>query len=88
MDVIFGILGVTGAGLCTLMFFLLQAEKVDSQSLVFYVPNLIGGLLIFVSVLANFDPGDLGSIVMEGCWMVISVMGILKAMTKTKEKAS
>jgi|GEM_PF-3820298 len=86
-NLIFFVLGLVGAGCCVYMFWAIEQERVDGNSLKYYIINGIGGFLILISVLHDFDGGDMGSVAVEGAWVVISLMGIFKLLRKGRADA-
>ncbi|GGY45358.1 CBU_0592 family membrane protein [Parvularcula lutaonensis] len=72
---IFDTIGIIGV-LCILAaYFLLQTEKIRSDELRYPVLNLVGAVLILISLIHTFN---LASFVIEICWIAISLYGIAK----------
>jgi predicted membrane protein len=67
-----GILGVT---IILIVYYLLQVERMKSDELIYSVTNLIGALLIVVSLMYTFN---LASFVIEVFWIAISILGIVR----------
>ncbi len=82
MSVFISYLGILGAVLCILAYFLLERGIFDAHSLRYYAVNGLGAFLVLVAVLYSFDSGDMGAILQELCWVAISVMGVLKVRNK------
>jgi len=63
-------------GMACVVFAYLAAERdwLDNKNVKFYVINLIGAILLLISLLINFN---LGSFVIEIFWIGISMMGII-----------
>ncbi|TNE58875.1 MAG: hypothetical protein EP340_04100 [Alphaproteobacteria bacterium] len=70
-------LGVLGAGLIILTYFLLQIKRLEGTSLAYTGLNALGALLILISLLFNFN---LASFIIEGFWLAISLFGIVMAL--------
>jgi len=84
--VLLGIVGLIGAACPVAMYFLLEQEKVDPKSILFFGVNGIGSVLIILASIGEFDWGDIGAVAMEAAWLIISLMGIYKVMFgKTKK---
>jgi len=81
IDLIYNITGIIGVGLIIITYFLLQAEKMKSNQLAFPLWNLIGGVLILISLIRFWN---LPSVVMEVIWIAISLYGIWKVKTRDK----
>jgi len=76
---IFVFLGIVGVSLIVIAYFLLQINKLSSQSLMFSLLNFIGSFLILISL---FDEWNLPSFIIEIFWMLISLIGIIKALKR------
>lgn len=75
-------LGVLGALCVVVAYTLLQLEKTDPRSYTYNLINLAGAILLFVSLLINFN---LGSFIIEIVWIVISVYGLYQTHRKNNE---
>ena len=65
-------------------YLLLQVDKVDSKSVAYSVGNAIGAVLILVSLFYAFN---LSSFIIEICWLLISLYGLLHTkMTDSRSK--
>lgn len=84
MENMFTVLGLIGALCCVGMFWAIEQGKIDGSSRMYYVVNGIGGFLILISALNEFDGGDSGTIVTEAAWVVVSVMGMVKTFRAKK----
>jgi hypothetical protein len=74
---LFDAIGILGVGLTLLAYLLLQAERLESRSRVYSALNLFGSVAILVSLAFDFN---LSAVLMEGCWAVISLYGLAKAL--------
>jgi len=74
---IFVFLGIMGVGLIIIAYFLLQINRLSSQSLMFSLLNFFGSFLILLSL---FDEWNLPSFIIEIFWMLISLIGIVRAL--------
>jgi len=72
---IFQLIGFVGMLFIVYAYFLLQAQKEEHDSLKFQILNLIGAILLIVSLLVHFN---LGSFMIEVFWIIITIYGILK----------
>jgi len=66
-------LGNIGVILILLSYFLLQINKIKSQSMYYSLMNAIGAFLILVSLYYNFN---LSAFIMEFFWLLISLYGL------------
>ena len=65
-----------------LMYALLERGRVDANSFTYYSINGVGAFLILVSLAYDFDFADMGGILLEVCWLIISFMGIFRLLTR------
>ena len=69
--------GMAGVACIVLAYLLIQAGRLDSLDLRYSVLNLIGALLITVSLIFEFN---LSAFVIEMAWVTISIIGIARAL--------
>lgn len=69
------IIGLMGVACVLSAYFLLQIEKVRSDGIGYLVLNLVGAILLIVSLMVTFN---LASFVIEICWLSISLFGLGK----------
>ena len=84
METVLGAVGVIGAALCILAYFLLEREKLSSSGIAYYSMNGVGAVLLLIASFYHYDSGDLGVAVQELCWIAVSLMGITKVLRKNK----
>ncbi len=68
-------IGSFGALIVVVAYFATQMRMMNSDDLGFPVVNLIGSVLIVFSLMQNFN---LASMLIEGFWIIISVIGIIQ----------
>ena len=68
-------IGMLGTLMVILAYYLLQLERIDPKSLSYNVMNLMGAILLFISLCFNFN---LASLVIEVFWIGASVIGLWK----------
>ena len=73
--------GIIGVAIILVVYYLLQIEKMRSDDLVYSVANLLGALLIVVSLMYQFN---LASFIIEIFWIAISIIGIVRYVRKRK----
>lgn len=76
------LVGIVGVILILWAYYLIQAHKVTAHSFSYSTLNIIGAILILFSLCFHFN---LASVVIEICWILISIMGIVKSL-KQKSK--
>lgn len=76
MNFIFNGIGIVGAFLCLLAYFLLQAGKMRSESPAYSWLNIFGALGIIISL---FYRWNIASFVMEVSWLMIGLYGLFRA---------
>lgn len=67
--------GTTGVFIILVAYFLLQTERLASASLVYSVLNLLGAVLITVSLVYDFN---FSAFVIEIFWIALSLYGIAR----------
>jgi len=72
---IFQVIGFVGMIFIVFAYFLLQTGTYDTQSLKFQLINLIGAVLLLISLCVHFN---LGSFIIEVFWIIITLYGIYK----------
>lgn len=87
IDTIISYLGVLGAVMCVLAYFLLERGVLSADRIGYYLMNGVGAVLILVAAFNEYDSGDMGVAVQELCWIAVSAMGIIKVLNKKKSKA-
>jgi predicted membrane protein len=69
------IIGMAGTGLVVLAYYLLQLDKVSSNSLSYNLMNLFGATFLLISLSFTFN---LASFVIEVFWIGASFIGLWK----------
>jgi hypothetical protein len=73
--------GFIGVTLLLLAFFLNLKDKIKTDSLSYLLLNFMGaGIACLASVLLNYIP----FVILEGCWALVSLVGLVKLATKNK----
>ncbi len=72
----YDLVGTTGVVMILVAYFLAQTQRVSSQSLGYSAINLVGSVLIAISLLYDFN---LASFIIEVAWISISLYGIVRA---------
>jgi hypothetical protein len=68
-------IGIAGVACVIGAYFLLQLEKVRGDSFSYLMLNLVGAILLIISLLVTFN---LASFIIELCWLAISLFGLSK----------
>ena len=76
---IFQFIGFIGMIFVVIAYFLLQTEKQKITSLTYQLLNLIGAILLLISLFVHFN---LGSFVIEIFWITITLYGMYKNLRK------
>lgn len=77
------IIGTTGVALIVVTYFLLQIEKIKSTDLSYSVLNMLGSLMILISIFKNWN---FASFLIEFFWILISLIGVYKSLLTKKNK--
>lgn len=75
------ILGILGVLIILSYYFLIQIDKCSPKDLNFSVGNLIGSILLLISLLYNWN---LASVLIEIAWSLISIYGITQYYLRSK----
>ena len=85
MELLVNSIGMTGVLLILLAYFLLQRGTLTLKNLAYHWLNLIGALLIIVSLMVFWN---LSSFVIEIAWAAISAYGVWKCITSGRRSNS
>ncbi|WP_103619007.1 CBU_0592 family membrane protein [Campylobacter concisus] len=72
---LFQIIGFLGMICIVLGYFLLQIGRLNSRDLAYQIINLVGAVLLIISLFVHFN---LGSFLIEVFWIFITIYGIYK----------
>ena len=75
ISILFDVVGMLGTCLVVGAFFQLQLGKIDATGLGYNMMNLIGAILLLISLLYNFN---LASFVIEIFWIGASAIGLYR----------
>jgi hypothetical protein len=81
----YDLVGMAGVALILFAYFLLQTGRIDPRGLTYSTANLIGAALITVSLIYDFN---FSALLIEVCWMVISLVGIRRYFQQRRERAN
>lgn len=74
-------IGFIGVTLLLLAFFLNLKDKIKTDSLPYLLLNFMGaGIACLASALLNYMP----FVILEGCWALVSAVGLVKLIGKNK----
>jgi hypothetical protein len=73
---LFDAIGILGVGLTLIAYLLLQTERLGSRTRAYSALNLFGSAAILMSLAFDFN---ISAAIMEGCWAIISLYGLAKA---------
>ncbi len=79
------IIGTLGVGFILLCFFLIQTGKMSPDNLKYSVINMTGALMILFSLYFEFN---FPSVLIEGAWVIISIIGIARYFLSKKNLGS
>ncbi len=77
-------IGMTGVTLVLTAYGLLNLNKLTSHSLVYQLMNLLGAVLLLISLCFNFN---LSSVVIEVVWITFSLIGIIRVFRARQVRA-
>ncbi len=73
LSLIANVVGMLGTTMVVGAYFLLQMDKMDAKGLAYNLWNLVGALLLLLSLLVHFN---LASFVIELFWIAASLVGL------------
>lgn len=82
MDIYQGI-GFVGMVFVVIAYLLLQINKYTIKSLQYQLLNLVGAILLLISLFVHFN---LGSFIIEVFWIIITIYGIAVNIKDKKKK--
>lgn len=69
------LVGSAGAAIILITYFLLQVQRLSSDTLSYSLLNGLGAFLILVSLWVDFN---LSAFLVEAFWLAISVLGVVR----------
>ncbi|PLY07692.1 MAG: hypothetical protein C0625_05820 [Arcobacter sp.] len=82
---IYQIIGFIGMLFIVYAYFLLQIKKYTITSFSYQVLNLVGAILLLISLFVHFN---LGSFIIEVFWIIITLYGMYKNLKEIKNEKS
>lgn len=76
--------GTGGVTLILIAYFLLLSERLSARTVAYSLLNLIGALMITVSLLYDFN---FSAFVIEIFWIAVSIYGLVRAFGSRRHKA-
>jgi len=73
------LLGNIGVAFIIVTYLLLQLNKINSKGLLYSSLNAMGAFLVILSLIQNFN---LSAFIIEGFWLIISLIGLIRFFTK------
>jgi len=73
---------MSGTALVVVAYVLLQMQKLSATSLAFNLMNLLGAILLTISLLFNFN---LASMVIEIFWIGASLLGLYRYLSSREQ---
>ena len=80
---IFQWIGFVGMAFVVIAYLLLQVNKYTIKSLQYQLLNLVGAILLLISLFVHFN---LGSFIIEVFWIIITIYGIFVNIKDKKKK--
>ena len=78
----FDLVGFIGVLLIITAYLLLQLDKLPSSSPTYSLLNVVGALLIIVSLIFKFN---LSAFIVEAFWLLISLFGLTKSLWSRRD---
>jgi len=75
-------IGMVGVGITLIAYFLSVFSIIDRDGALFFWMNIVGsGIACFASAMLRFWP----FIILEGTWVIISIIGLVKSIKKPQK---
>jgi hypothetical protein len=84
LEVLPDVIGMIGVSLVLSAFGLLNMNKVTSSTMMYQLMNLLGSMLLLFSLCFHLN---IASVVIEIAWMLISLVGIYRALKKKRSES-
>jgi predicted membrane protein len=78
-------IGFIGMGFVVIAYLFLQINKYTIRSIQYQLLNLVGAILLLISLFVHFN---LGSFIIEIFWIIITIYGILINIKEKKHKTN
>jgi len=82
INLAFDIIGTIGVMFCLAAFYMVQSERVSPQQLTYPMLNLIGAVLLLISLMWNWNTP---SVIIEIAWITISIYGIHRILKEQRD---
>lgn len=73
ISILANIVGMIGTFFIVAAYLLMQLDKLDPKGMNFNLINLVGAILLLISLMVHFN---LASVVIEVFWIIASIIGI------------
>jgi predicted membrane channel-forming protein YqfA (hemolysin III family) len=88
MPLVLAVTGVLAALLVLFAYYGLETGRLKADDPRYYLMNGVSSVFLIISIVSQFDVADSGAILMESCWLLISLKGLLRTRrAKTQPKA-
>ena len=81
-DQLANIIGMLGTALVVGAYLALQMDKLDAKGLAYNLYNLLGAILLLISLLVHFN---LASFIIELFWIAASLVGLYKYLKRKSD---
>jgi predicted membrane channel-forming protein YqfA (hemolysin III family) len=78
MQLTLAIMGILSALLVLVAYYNLETGRLKSNDPRYYLMNGVSSIFLIVSIISQFDLADSGAVLMETCWLLISLKGLIK----------
>lgn len=79
-------LGIVAALIVLSGYYGLESGRLSSDNPVYYMLNGTSSCMLIVSIAWQYDTADSGALLMETCWLLISLKGFLRTFRKRGDK--
>ena len=82
MELLANIIGMLGTACVVGVYVLQQMDKLDAKDFAYNFYNLLGAILLLISLLVHFN---LASFIIELFWIAASVLGLIKYFQRRRQ---
>ena len=80
---LYNVIGLIGASLYLLSYFLLNTKKISGDSVNYIAMNMIAAICVSISLVEYYN---LPSLIIQLSWIAISIIGIYNCLSKSRQE--
>ena len=80
---LYNVIGLLGASLYLLSYFLLNTRKLSGDSVNYIAMNMVAAICVSISLVEYYN---LPSLIIQASWIIISIIGIYNCLSKSRQE--